>query len=60
MIGSTTRRAIGQRLSQSKPGAAKVAAMAEAAGYGSEAAFNRALKKCVGMAPGAWRLRNAT
>jgi AraC-like DNA-binding protein len=43
-----------------EPGTAKVAAVAEAVGYESEAAFSRAFKKCVGMAPGAWRLREAT
>jgi AraC-like DNA-binding protein len=42
-----------------EPGAAKVAAVAEAVGYESEAAFSRAFKKCVGMTPGAWRLREA-
>jgi AraC-like DNA-binding protein len=40
-----------------EPGAPKVAAVAEAVGYGSEAAFSRAFKKCVGLAPAAWRLR---
>jgi AraC-like DNA-binding protein len=39
------------------PGASKLAAVAEAVGYESEAAFSRAFKHCVGMAPGAWRLR---
>ena len=33
------------------PGARNVAAVAEAVGYESEAAFSRAFKKCVGMAP---------
>jgi AraC-like DNA-binding protein len=42
-----------------EPGTAKVAAVAEAVGYESEAAFSRAFKKCVGMTPGAWRLREA-
>ena len=32
-----------------------VAAVAEAVGYESEAAFSRAFKKLVGHAPGAWR-----
>jgi AraC-like DNA-binding protein len=32
-----------------------VAAAAEAVGYESEAAFNRAFKKRVGLSPGAWR-----
>jgi AraC-like DNA-binding protein len=40
------------------PGARKVIEVAEAVGYESEAAFSRAFKRCVGMAPGAWRLRN--
>ena len=40
-----------------EPGARKVAAVAEAVGYESEAAFSRAFKKCVGIAPAAWRLR---
>jgi AraC-like DNA-binding protein len=40
-----------------EPGAGKVAAIAEAVGYESEAAFSRAFKKCVGMAPATWRLR---
>ena len=42
-----------------EPGARKVAAVAEAVGYESEAAFSRAFKKCVGVAPAAWRLREA-
>jgi AraC-like DNA-binding protein len=42
-----------------EPGARKVAAVAEAVGYESEAAFSRAFKKCVGIAPAAWRLREA-
>ena len=42
-----------------EPGARKVAAVAEAVGYESEAAFSRAFKKCVGMAPSAWRMRRA-
>lgn len=40
-----------------EPGARKVAAVAEAVGYESEAAFSRAFKKCVGMTPAGWRLR---
>jgi AraC-like DNA-binding protein len=32
-----------------------VAAVAEAVGYESEAAFSRAFKKLVGLAPSAWR-----
>jgi AraC-like DNA-binding protein len=40
-----------------EPGARKVAAVAEAVGYESEAAFSRAFKKCVGMAPAEWRRR---
>ena len=42
-----------------EPGTRKVADVAEAVGYESEAAFSRAFKKCVGMAPAAWRLREA-
>lgn len=38
-----------------EPGASKVAAVAEAVGYASEAAFSRAFKKCVGLSPAAWR-----
>lgn len=41
------------------PGSSKVAAVAQAVGYESEAAFSRAFKKSVGMAPAAWRLRGA-
>ena len=41
-----------------EPGARKVAAVAEAVGYESEAAFSRAFKKCVGVSPATWRLRN--
>lgn len=33
----------------------KVASIATAAGYDSEAAFSRAFKKATGLAPGAWR-----
>jgi AraC-like DNA-binding protein len=40
-----------------EPGAKKIASVAEAVGYESEAAFSRAFKKCVGVAPGAWRQR---
>jgi AraC-like DNA-binding protein len=40
-------------------GAKKVAAVAEAVGYQSEAAFSRAFKKCVGIAPAAWRIHEA-
>lgn len=36
-------------------GTVSVAQAAEAVGYGSEAAFNRAFKREVGQAPGAWR-----
>lgn len=32
-----------------------VAQVAAEVGYESEAAFNRAFKKCVGTPPGAWR-----
>jgi AraC-like DNA-binding protein len=37
-----------------------VARAAEAVGYESEAAFNRAFKRRVGMPPGAWRRRKNT
>jgi len=43
-----------------EPGPSKVAAVAQAVGYESEAAFSRAFKRCIGIAPGAWRLRNGT
>jgi AraC-like DNA-binding protein len=36
-----------------------VAAVAESVGYESEAAFSRAFKKLVGMAPGSWRWHRA-
>jgi AraC-like DNA-binding protein len=42
-----------------EPGSRKVTAVAEAVGYESEAAFSRAFKKSVGIAPAAWRLREA-
>jgi AraC-like DNA-binding protein len=35
-----------------------IAQVAADVGFGSEAAFNRAFKRQVGMPPGAWRLRN--
>jgi AraC-like DNA-binding protein len=38
-------------------GTAKVAAIASEVGYDSEAAFSRAFKKIVGMAPATWRQR---
>ena len=38
-------------------GAVKLAAVAEAVGYDSEAAFSRAFKKSAGAAPAAWRAR---
>ena len=41
-----------------EPGPRKLAAVAQAVGYESEAAFSRAFKRCIGMAPGAWRLRH--
>jgi AraC-like DNA-binding protein len=41
------------------PGKRKIASVAEAVGYESEAAFSRAFKKYVGIAPAAWRLREA-
>jgi AraC-like DNA-binding protein len=37
----------------------QVAAVAEAVGYESEAAFSRAFKKLVGRAPAAWRRETA-
>jgi AraC-like DNA-binding protein len=42
-----------------EPGARKITAVAEAVGYESEAAFSRAFKRSVGIAPAAWRLREA-
>lgn len=41
-----------------EPRARKVAAVAEAVGYESEAAFSRAFKKRVGVSPAAWRSRD--
>ena len=38
-------------------GEAKVAAVADAVGYGSEAAFSRAFKRAAGVAPAEWRER---
>lgn len=40
-------------------GAAKVSAVAREVGYDSEAAFSRAFKKLTGVAPAAWRNRQA-
>jgi AraC-like DNA-binding protein len=40
-------------------GTAKLSAVASDVGYDSEAAFSRAFKKIVGMAPGTWRRRRA-
>ena len=40
--------------------AAKVSAVAREVGYDSEAAFSRAFKKLTGVAPAAWRHRQAT
>jgi AraC-like DNA-binding protein len=37
-----------------------VAQVAAEVGYESEAAFNRAFKKCVGIPPGAWRRERLT
>jgi AraC-like DNA-binding protein len=37
---------------------AKIAAIASEVGYDSEAAFSRAFKKTVGMAPATWRQRS--
>jgi len=42
-----------------EPGRRKLAAVAEEVGYESEAAFSRAFKKYVGIAPATWRLREA-
>ena len=42
-----------------EPGTRKVGMVAKAVGYESEAAFSSAFKKCVGIAPAAWRLREA-
>jgi AraC-like DNA-binding protein len=39
--------------------AIKIAAVADAVGYGSEAAFSRAFKKVTGMTPAAWRAHHA-
>jgi AraC-like DNA-binding protein len=41
-----------------REGDAKVAAVAAAVGFESEAAFSRAFKKCVGLSPDAWRRRS--
>ena len=41
-------------------GGADIASVAEAIGYGSEAAFSRAFKKQIGMPPSAWRHRLAS
>jgi AraC-like DNA-binding protein len=40
-------------------GGAKVVAVADAVGYESEAAFSRAFKRAVGVAPSEWRRRDA-
>jgi AraC-like DNA-binding protein len=37
----------------------KILAIAQAVGYESEAAFSRAFKKCLGVAPAVWRQRSA-
>ncbi|MDH5540900.1 MAG: AraC family transcriptional regulator, partial [Rhizobacter sp.] len=42
-----------------QPAGIKVVAVAEAVGYASEAAFSRAFKKSVGVAPARWRQRAA-
>ena len=39
---------------------AKVASVAAVVGFESEAAFSRAFKKCVGLAPDEWRRRRGT
>lgn len=41
-------------------GSTTIAAVAEAVGYGSEAAFSRAFKKLVGVAPATWRSLRAS
>ena len=41
-------------------GAMKIAAVADAVGYGSEAAFSRAFKRATGTTPAAWREQHAT
>jgi AraC-like DNA-binding protein len=38
-------------------GPAMLASIAEEVGYGSEAAFSRAFKKIVGVAPARWRAK---
>jgi AraC-like DNA-binding protein len=45
-----------QQLQNTNAGIAKIAAQV---GYESEAAFNRAFKRYVGMPPGTWRSRKA-
>jgi AraC-like DNA-binding protein len=40
--------------------AAKMATIAHDVGYGSEAAFSRAFKRCVGVAPAVWRAARQT
>ena len=42
-----------------EPAETKIAAVAEAVGCESEAAFSRAFKKSVGVSPAAWRVRQA-
>jgi AraC-like DNA-binding protein len=39
--------------------AMKMAAVADAVGYGSEPAFSRAFKRVTGMTPAAWRAHHA-
>lgn len=41
-------------------GSAKVAAVAAAVGFESEAAFSRAFKRCLGLSPDEWRRRQAS
>jgi AraC-like DNA-binding protein len=44
-----------RRPNRSSSSCAKIAAVAHAIGYESEAAFSRAFKKAAGVSPAAWR-----